>query len=56
MGLSDGLVPCPEALAMMGIAIGGGRIMLALGRIVSSSVGLAAVLISFGRLLVHHVR
>ena len=56
MGLSGGLVPCPEALEIMVIAIGGGRIVLALGLIVSFSVGLTAVLISFGMLLVHHVR
>ncbi len=52
MGVSGGLVPCPEALGIMVIAIGLNRILLGLGLIVSFSFGLAAVLIVIGTLLV----
>lgn len=52
MGISGGLVPCPEALGIMVIAIGLNRILLGLGLIVSFSFGLAAVLIVIGILLV----
>ncbi|HEY0733282.1 MAG TPA: hypothetical protein VGD69_00095 [Herpetosiphonaceae bacterium] len=52
MGVSGGLVPCPEALGIMVIAIGLGRIVLGLGLIVAFSFGLAAVLIGIGILLV----
>lgn len=52
MGVSGGLVPCPEALGIMVIAIGLNRILLGLGLIVSFSFGLAAVLIVIGILLV----
>ena len=52
MGVSGGLVPCPEALGVMLIAIGLGRIGLGLALIVAFSVGLAAVLIAIGILLV----
>ncbi|MEZ4684090.1 MAG: hypothetical protein R2932_58765 [Caldilineaceae bacterium] len=41
MGVSGGLVPCPEALGIMVIAIGLNRILLGLGLIVSFSFGLA---------------
>lgn len=52
MGVSGGIVPCPEALGIMVIAIGLNRILLGLGLIVSFSFGLAAVLIAIGLLLV----
>jgi ABC-type nickel/cobalt efflux system permease component RcnA len=52
LGVSGGLVPCPEALGIMIIAIGLNRIALGLGLIVSFSVGLAAVLIAIGILFV----
>lgn len=52
MGVSGGLVPCPEALGIMIIAVGLNRIVLGLGLIVSFSFGLAAVLIGIGILLV----
>lgn len=52
MGVSGGLVPCPEALGIMLIAVGLGRIGLGLALIVAFSVGLAAVLIAIGVLLV----
>jgi ABC-type nickel/cobalt efflux system permease component RcnA len=52
LGISGGLIPCPEALGVMLIAIGLNRILLGLGLIVAFSFGLAAVLIVIGFLLV----
>jgi len=52
LGISGGLVPCPEALGVMLIAIGLNRILLGLGLVVAFSFGLAAVLIIIGVLLV----
>ncbi|MBI1881456.1 MAG: sulfite exporter TauE/SafE family protein [Chloroflexi bacterium] len=52
LGISGGLVPCPEALGIMLIAIGLNRILLGLGLIVAFSLGLAVVLIVIGILLV----
>jgi len=52
MGVLGGLVPCPEALGVMLVAIGLDRIALGLGLIVAFSLGLAAVLIAIGILLV----
>ena len=52
MGVSGGLVPCPEALGVMLIAIGLGQVGLGLALIVAFSFGLAAVLIAIGILLV----
>ena len=52
MGVSGGLVPCPEALGVMVLAVGINRTALGLGLIISFSLGLAAVLIGLGVLLV----
>lgn len=52
LGISGGLVPCPEALGVMLIAIGLNRILLGLGMVVAFSLGLAAILIVIGVLLV----
>lgn len=52
LGISGGLVPCPEALGVMLIAIGLNRILLGLGMVVAFSLGLAAILIIIGVLLV----
>ena len=52
LGIAGGALPCPEALAILLVAVGIGRIGLGLGLIVSFSVGLAAVLITLGVLLV----
>jgi nickel/cobalt exporter len=52
LGISGGMVPCPEALGIMLIAIGLNRILLGLGMVVAFSFGLAAVLIAIGILLV----
>ena len=52
LGISGGLVPCPEALGIMLIAIGLNRILIGLGLVVAFSFGLAVVLITIGILLV----
>jgi ABC-type nickel/cobalt efflux system permease component RcnA len=52
LGISGGLVPCPEALTTMIIAIGLNRILLGLSTVVAFSFGLAVVLIIIGILLV----
>jgi ABC-type nickel/cobalt efflux system permease component RcnA len=52
LGISGGLVPCPEALGVMLIAIGLNRILLGLGMVVAFSFGLAVILIIIGVLLV----
>ena len=52
MGVSGGLVPCPEALGVMVLAVGVNRTLFGLGLIVSFSLGLAAVLIGLGIVLV----
>ena len=43
LGISGGLVPCPEALGVMLIAVGLNRILLGLGMVVAFSLGLAVV-------------
>ena len=50
--MAGGALPCPEALAILLLAAGLRRIGLGVGLIVSFSVGLAAVLIALGVLLV----
>ncbi|MFF5085044.1 nickel/cobalt transporter [Actinoplanes sp. NPDC000266] len=52
MGVSGGLVPCPEALGVMVVAVGVNRTVFGLGLILSFSLGLAAVLMGLGILLV----
>ena len=52
LGISGGLVPCPEALGIMLIAIGLNRISFGLGLVVAFSFGLAAILIIIGVMLV----
>ena len=52
MGVSGGLIPCPEALGVLIVAIGLNHVLLGLGLIVAFSLGLAAVLIALGILLV----
>ncbi len=52
LGISGGLVPCPEALGIMLIAIGLNRVFLGLGMIEAFSFGLAAILILLGIVLV----
>lgn len=52
LGVSGGLVPCPEALALLIVAATIGRLALGLAMIVAFSLGLALVLISLGVILV----
>lgn len=52
LGASGGIVPCPEALAIMVLAVGLGRVGLGLGLILAFSLGLALVLIGLGVILV----
>jgi ABC-type nickel/cobalt efflux system permease component RcnA len=52
LGISGGLVPCPDALAILLLAAGVGQIGLGLGLVTAFSLGLAAVLIGIGVALV----
>lgn len=52
LGISGGLVPCPDALAILLVAVGLSQIALGLALIVAFSLGLAAALIAIGALLV----
>jgi nickel/cobalt transporter (NicO) family protein len=52
LGISGGIIPCPEALGIMLVAVGLNRILLGLGLVVAFSFGLALVLIIIGILLV----
>ncbi len=53
LGVSGGIVPCPAALVVLLSAVAMGRIGLGLLLIVAFSVGLAAVLIAIGLLVVY---
>jgi ABC-type nickel/cobalt efflux system permease component RcnA len=52
LGISGGLLPCPEALMVLLITIAAHRVLFGLLLIVSFSTGLASVLVGFGLLLV----
>jgi ABC-type nickel/cobalt efflux system permease component RcnA len=52
LGVSGGLLPCPEALMVLLITIAAHRVLFGLLLIVAFSTGLAAVLVGFGLLLV----
>jgi len=52
LGISGGLVPCPDAFVVLLIAVAVGRIALGILLIVMFSMGLAAVLITIGILMV----
>jgi nickel/cobalt transporter (NicO) family protein len=56
LGVSGGLVPCPDAIAILLVAIAINRILLGLALIVSFSFGLAVVLIVIGLLMVNSRR
>src|SRR5207248_2611374 len=53
LGVSGGLLPCPEALMVLLITIAAHRVLFGLLLIVSFSTGLAAVLVGFGLVLVY---
>ena len=48
LGIAGGIVPCPEALAILLLAIGLHQAWLGMLAIVAFSVGLAGVLVAFG--------
>ncbi|GAT69818.1 putative high-affinity nickel transporter [Planomonospora sphaerica] len=52
MGAAGGIIPCPEALSVLLAAIGLNRTALGLTMVIAFSVGLAAVLIGLGLILV----
>ncbi len=52
LGISGGLVPCPDAIAILLIAVTINKIAFGLGLIISFSLGLAVVLIIIGMVMV----
>ncbi len=52
LGISGGIVPCPEALVVLLMAIGSGKILMGLLYVFIFSFGLASVLIAIGIILV----
>ena len=52
LGISGGLVPCPDAIAILLIAVTINRIAFGLSLIVSFSMGLAVILITIGVLII----
>jgi len=56
LGVSGGLVPCPDAIAILLVAIAINRIFLGLALILSFSLGLAVILIIIGLLMVNSRR
>lgn len=51
MGVSGGIIPCPDALAILLVAMAAGHIVLGIVIVLGFSAGLAAVLIALGILL-----
>lgn len=56
LGVSGGLVPCPDAIAILLVAIAINRLILGLALILSFSLGLAVILIVIGLLMVNSRR
>lgn len=56
LGVSGGLVPCPDAIAILLVAIAINRLLLGLALILSFSLGLAVILIVIGLLMVNSRR
>lgn len=52
LGISGGMIPCPDALAVLLLAMALNQILLGLAMVVAFSVGLAAVLIGIGVMVV----
>jgi ABC-type nickel/cobalt efflux system permease component RcnA len=48
LGVSGGIVPCWDAIAMLGLAISAGRLWLGLPLLLAFSAGLAGVLVAIG--------
>ena len=53
MGMTGGIAPCWDAVAMLVVAIGLNLLWLALPMLLAFSAGLAAVLVIIGILVVH---
>lgn len=53
LGITGGIIPCPAALVVLLSALALHRVMLGLFLIIAFSLGLAAVLIAFGMLMVY---
>jgi len=56
LGVSGGLVPCPDAIAILLVAIAINKIFLGLALIISFSIGLAVILITIGLLMISSSR
>lgn len=56
LGISGGLIPCPDAIAILLVAVALNRIPFGMLLIVAFSIGLALVLIGIGIAMVHGVR
>jgi nickel/cobalt exporter len=56
LGVSGGLIPCPDAIAILLVAVALNRIPFGMLLIVAFSIGLALVLIGIGIAMVHGVR
>ncbi len=56
LGISGGLVPCPDAIAILLVAVAVNRVLFGMLLIVAFSVGLAIVLIGIGIAMVQGVR
>ena len=56
LGITGGIVPCTDALALLGIAITAGRLALAIPLLLAFSAGLAAVLVAIGMAVVYAQR
>jgi nickel/cobalt transporter (NicO) family protein len=48
LGVSGGLVPCPEALVVLMLSISAGRVILGLALLTAFTLGLAAILVAIG--------
>ena len=53
LGLSGGIVPCPDAIAILFLAISINKIVLGLAIMLAFSLGLAIVLTFIGLIMVH---
>lgn len=53
LGISGGLVPCPDAIAILLVAVAINRILFGMALIIAFSLGLALVLITIGIAMVH---
>ncbi len=56
LGVSGGLVPCPDAIAILLVAVAVNRVPLGMLLIVAFSIGLALILMGIGIAMVHGMR